>query len=154
MTLGASEPVRSRTGECRVAALLAGTTYIRGRIGPGRLWSLTASPATGVVVGSRRWAAGSCTSLLMGRMHAYPKGRYGKTMLAERLPGLLPALSLEEALEVTAVHSVAGALPEGQPLVQVPPFQDPHHTATVASIVGGGSGVARPGAPSLARPSV
>ncbi len=70
-------------------------------------------------------------------------------MLAERLPGLLPALSLEEALEVTAVHSVAGALPEGQPLVQVPPFQDPHDTATVASIVGGGSGIARPGAASL-----
>ena len=93
-------------------------------------------------------AAGGHHALLLG-----PPGS-GKTMLAERLPGLLPGLSLEEALEVTAVHSVAGALPEGQPLVQVPPFQDPHHTATVASIVGGGSGVARPGAASLAHRGV
>jgi magnesium chelatase family protein len=93
-------------------------------------------------------AAGGHHALLLG-----PPGG-GKTMLAERLPGLLPALSLEEALEVTAVHSVAGALPEGQPLVVVPPFQDPHHTATVASIVGGGSGIARPGAASLAHRGV
>ncbi len=93
-------------------------------------------------------AAGGHHALLLG-----PPGG-GKTMLAERLPGLLPALSLEEALEVTAVHSVAGALPEGQPLVVVPPFQDPHHTATVASVVGGGSGIARPGAASLAHRGV
>ena len=78
----------------------------------------------------------------------------GKTMLAERLPGLLPPLTREEALEVTAVHSVAGVLPEGEPLVELPPFQDPHHTATVASIVGGGSGIARPGAASLAHRGV
>ena len=93
-------------------------------------------------------AAGGHHALLLG-----PPGS-GKTMLAERLPGLLPPLSLEEALEVTAVHSVAGVLPEGQPLVEAPPFQDPHHTATVASIVGGGSGVARPGAASLAHRGV
>ena len=93
-------------------------------------------------------AAGGHHALLLG-----PPGS-GKTMLAERLPGVLPALSLEEALEVTAVHSVAGALPEGQPLVELPPFQDPHHTATVASIVGGGSGIARPGAASLAHRGV
>ena len=78
----------------------------------------------------------------------------GKTMLAERLPGLLPDLSVERALEVTAVHSVAGLLPDRQPLVVRPPFQDPHHTATVASVVGGGSGVARPGAASLAHHGV
>jgi magnesium chelatase family protein len=78
----------------------------------------------------------------------------GKTMLAERMPGLLPDLSIERALEVTAVHSVAGSLPEGQPLVVRPPFQDPHHTATVASVVGGGSGIARPGAASLAHHGV
>ncbi len=71
-------------------------------------------------------AAGGHHALLLG-----PPGS-GKTMLAERLPGLLPPLTLEEALEVTAVHSVAGALPDGQPLVELPPFQDPHHTATVA----------------------
>ena len=89
-------------------------------------------------------AAGGHHLLLLG-----PPGS-GKTMLAERLPGVLPPLALEEALEVTAVHSVAGLLPPGQPLLTRPPFQDPHHSATVASIVGGGSGVARPGAASLA----
>src|SRR5262249_38597080 len=73
----------------------------------------------------------------------------GKTMLAERLPGLLPALSAEEALEVTAVHSVAGVLREGEPLVSRPPFVAPHHTASTVSMVGGGSGGARPGAVSL-----
>ena len=93
-------------------------------------------------------AAGGHHALLLG-----PPGS-GKTMLAERLPGLLPPLSREEALEVTAVHSVAGVLPQGQPLVELPPFQDPHHTATVASIVGGGSGIARPGAASLAHRGV
>jgi magnesium chelatase family protein len=93
-------------------------------------------------------AAGGHHALMLG-----PPGS-GKTMLAERLPGLLPRLSLEEALEVTAVHSVAGALPDDQPLVELPPFQDPHHTATVASVVGGGSGVARPGAASLAHRGV
>jgi magnesium chelatase family protein len=71
-------------------------------------------------------------------------------MLAERLPGLLPPLTLEQALEVTAVHSVAGLLPAGSPLVRRAPFQDPHHTSTVAAVVGGGSGIARPGAASLA----
>ena len=93
-------------------------------------------------------AAGGHHALLLG-----PPGS-GKTMLAERLPGLLPPLSRQEALEVTAVHSVAGLLPEGEPLVELPPFQDPHHTATVASIVGGGSGIARPGAASLAHRGV
>ena len=93
-------------------------------------------------------AAGGHHLLLLG-----PPGS-GKTMLAERLPGLLPSLRLSAALEVTAVHSVAGTLPPDQPLVSRPPFQDPHHTATVASIVGGGSGIARPGAASLAHHGV
>ena len=93
-------------------------------------------------------AAGGHHVLLLG-----PPGS-GKTMLAERLPGILPPLCLAEALEVTAIHSVAGTLPADQPLVSRAPFQDPHHTATVASIVGGGSGVARPGAASLAHRGV
>ncbi len=78
----------------------------------------------------------------------------GKTMLAERLPGLLPPLDRESALEVTAVHSVAGTLPPGRPLVSAPPYCGPHHTATVAALIGGGSGVARPGAVSLAHRGV
>ena len=93
-------------------------------------------------------AAGGHHAFLLG-----PPGS-GKTMVAERMPGLLPPLELEAALEVTAVHSVAGTLPAGEPLVRIPPYQDPHHTSTVASIVGGGSGVARPGAASLAHHGV
>jgi magnesium chelatase family protein len=73
----------------------------------------------------------------------------GKTMLARRLPSILPPLTDAAALEVTAVHSIAGALPPDAPLIRRPPFQAPHHTASVASLVGGGTGLARPGAVSL-----
>src|SRR4051794_37033569 len=78
----------------------------------------------------------------------------GKTMLAERLPGVLPVLDREAALEVTAVHSVAGVLPASTPLVTRPPLSAPHHTATVAALVGGGSGIPKPGAASLAHRGV
>ena len=78
----------------------------------------------------------------------------GKTMLAERLPSVLPELDDAAALEVTAVHSIAGTLPPGGRLVRRPPFQAPHHTASLASLVGGGSGLARPGALSLAHRGV
>jgi magnesium chelatase family protein len=74
----------------------------------------------------------------------------GKTMLARRLPGLLPDLTTDESLEVTAIHSVAGSLPADRPLVTRPPFADPHHTASVVSIVGGGSRLVRPDAASRA----
>jgi magnesium chelatase family protein len=74
----------------------------------------------------------------------------GKTMLARRLPGLLPDLTTDESLQVTAIHSVAGILAPDRPLVTRPPFSDPHHTATVVSVVGGGSRILRPGAASLA----
>lgn len=78
----------------------------------------------------------------------------GKTMLAARLPGLLPELDRAAALEVTAVHSIAGLLPADCPLVTRPPFRDPHHTTSVAALVGGGSGLARPGLASLAHRGV
>ncbi|MEU8178964.1 YifB family Mg chelatase-like AAA ATPase [Microbispora hainanensis] len=79
----------------------------------------------------------------------------GKTMLAERLPTLLPPLDQEKALEVSAIHSVAGTLPPGRPLLTRPPFMAPHHSATMAAVVGGGSGgVVRPGAVSLAHRGV
>jgi magnesium chelatase family protein len=89
-------------------------------------------------------AAGGHHMLLLG-----PPGT-GKTMLAERLPGIMPPLEPSVALEVSAIHSVAGALKPDRPLVTEPPFCAPHHTATKAAIVGGGSGVIRPGAASLA----
>ncbi|MFC4030617.1 YifB family Mg chelatase-like AAA ATPase [Streptomyces polygonati] len=91
-----------------------------------------------------------------GGHHLYLKGPpgAGKTMLAERLPGILPPLTRQESLEVTAVHSVAGILPPGRPLVDTPPYCAPHHSATMPSLVGGGSGLPRPGAVSLAHRGV
>jgi magnesium chelatase family protein len=89
-------------------------------------------------------AAGGHHLLLAG-----PPG-VGKTMLAERLPTIMPPLEPQAALEVSAIHSVAGVLRPDHPLVTEPPFCAPHHTATKAAIVGGGSGIILPGAASLA----
>lgn len=93
-------------------------------------------------------AAGAHHLMLTG-----PPG-VGKTMLAQRLPGLLPPLSNSESLEVTAIHSVAGLLSETTPLIIRPPFVAPHHSSSVAALVGGGSGMARPGAVSRAHRGV
>ncbi len=78
----------------------------------------------------------------------------GKTMLAERIPTILPRLDTAAALEVTAIHSVAGTLPPQVSLLADPPFLAPHHTATKAAIVGGGSGIILPGSASLAHRGV
>jgi magnesium chelatase family protein len=93
-------------------------------------------------------AAGAHHLMLTG-----PPG-VGKTMLAQRLPGLLPSLSNGESLEVTAIHSVAGLLSDATPLITRPPFVAPHHSSSVAALVGGGSGMARPGAISRAHRGV
>ena len=94
-------------------------------------------------------AAGGHNLLMLG-----PPGS-GKTMLAHRLPDVLPDLTVDQAIETTVVHSVCGSLPEtGHPLLSRPPFQAPHHTASMAALVGGGLGIARPGACSLAHNGV
>lgn len=93
-------------------------------------------------------AAGAHHLMLTG-----PPG-IGKTMLAQRLPGLLPLLSDGESLEVTAIHSVAGLLSADTPLITRPPFVAPHHSSSVAALVGGGTGIARPGAVSRAHRGV
>lgn len=78
----------------------------------------------------------------------------GKTMLAERMPSVLPPLDRQASLEVTAVHSVAGLLPPGRPLIDTAPYCAPHHSATMQALVGGGPGTARPGAVSLSHRGV
>lgn len=92
----------------------------------------------------------------VGGHHVFLHGSpgVGKTMLAERLPGLLPVLTPQEALAVTEIHSVAGQLHPGVPLVVRPPYCRPHHSATAGAIVGGGSREIRPGAVSLAHRGV
>lgn len=93
-------------------------------------------------------AAGAHHLLLKG-----PPGA-GKTMLAERLPGLLPELDDAAAMEVTAIHSLCGLPSTARQLLRRPPFESPHHTATSAAIIGGGSGLPRPGAASRAHRGV
>jgi len=92
-------------------------------------------------------AAGGHNVLLLG-----PPGA-GKTMLARRLPGILPPMNLEEAVEVTRIHSVAGVLATGEPIIKARPFRAPHHTISDAGLVGGG-GTPRPGEVSLAHHGV
>ncbi|HET7483504.1 MAG TPA: YifB family Mg chelatase-like AAA ATPase [Actinomycetota bacterium] len=93
-------------------------------------------------------AAGGHNVLMLG-----PPGS-GKTMLARRMPGIMPPMSQEESLDVTRIHSVAGVLPEGAGLISTRPFRSPHHHVSMAGLVGGGPGLARPGEISLAHHGV
>jgi magnesium chelatase family protein len=135
--------------------MLAGLLVPGAGVGTGLAMESADGPDLADVAGQRAArtalevaAAGGHHLLLHG-----PPGA-GKTMLAERLPGVLPPLTRRESLEVTAVHSVAGILPPGEPLVRTPPYCAPHHSATMQSLVGGGNGLPKPGAVSLAHRGV
>ena len=96
-------------------------------------------------------AAGGHNVIMIG-----PPGA-GKSMMAKRIPTILPAMTLEEAIETTKVHSTAGVMEPGRPLVPVRPFRAPHHTASYAGLIGGGGGsggTIRPGEVSLAHNGV
>jgi magnesium chelatase family protein len=137
-----------------VVAWLRGETTL-ARPAPTELSDDVVHPDMCEVVGQSeaRWAlevaaAGAHHIMLTG-----PPG-IGKTMLAQRLPGILPPLTEAESLEVTAIHSVAGMLTGDRPLISSPPFIAPHHSTTVSAMVGGGTGMAKPGAVSRAHRGV
>ncbi|WP_227589825.1 YifB family Mg chelatase-like AAA ATPase [Demequina pelophila] len=130
----ATAPVPAPPAAPRGAAVAADLTEVRGQ-SEARLALEVA-------------AAGGHHLLMLG-----PPGA-GKTMLAERLPGILPDLTEAEAVTATAIHSLAGTLDAAEGLLRRPPFESPHHTASAAAIVGGGTRLARPGAVSLAHGGV
>jgi magnesium chelatase family protein len=141
-------------------SLVRAVEFLRGTWRPGRVPSapIEARPAAAVDLSEVRGqlqarramevaAAGGHNLLLVGSPGA------GKTMLARRLPTILPAMTREEALEVTMLHSVAGLL-AGSGLVGARPFRSPHHSVSLAGLLGGGTGFARPGEVSLAHNGV
>ncbi|OMC03862.1 hypothetical protein A5733_22485 [Mycobacterium sp. NS-7484] len=138
----------------QLQAWLAGKGHLAGRVvASGRAPEPVADLADVVGQAQARYAVEVAAAGAHHLMLTGPPG-IGKTMLAQRLPGLLPPLSFQESLEVTAIHSVAGLLAGDTPLITRPPFVAPHHTASVAALVGGGSGFARPGAVSQAHRGV
>ena len=139
-----------------VEAWLTGDGPALDQVAPGAAGPPdTAGPELADVVG-QPLAKRALEIAAAGGHHLYLAGApgAGKTMLAERLPGLLPPLDDAAAMEVSAVHSIAGLLADRPALVRRPPLQAPHHTASVAALVGGGTRLARPGAVSLAHHGV
>ena len=151
--LAGVEPVPVRH-LAEAVAYLRGETQLHWEPNSEAQWPEPALPDLAEVRGHDRArraleiaAAGRHNLLLAG-----PPGT-GKTMLARRLPSILPPLEPAEALEVTRIHSVAGLVSPERPLIAQPPFRAPHHSASMAAIVGGGPGP-RPGEATLAHRGV
>ena len=137
-----------------VAVLLGGTPKPPPPVVPDEVAAPSSPKDLCDVVGQleAKWALEVAAA---GRHHLYLHGPpgVGKTLLAERLPGILPELDAVAALEVSAIHSLAG-VPLADGLITRPPYSDPHHTASLASVVGGGARVAMPGSISRAHHGV
>jgi magnesium chelatase family protein len=151
--LGGVEPIP-------VHHLAEAGSYLRGRFKPPAVAAAPAATRNGALpdladVRGQERARRALEITAAGRhnlLFGGPPGT-GKTMLARRLPGVLPPLTHDEALEVTRIHSVAGLLPAGHGVVATPPFRAPHHTASAPAIIGGGS-PPRPGEVTLAHHGV
>ncbi|MFD9792427.1 YifB family Mg chelatase-like AAA ATPase [Streptomyces sp. NPDC059070] len=149
-------PEEEPAEEGRPDPMLAGLVVPGAGVGTGLSADADTTPPDLADVAGQRGARTALEVAAAGGHHLMlhgPPGA-GKTMLAERLPGILPSLTRQESLEVTAIHSVAGILPPGKPLVRKAPYCAPHHSATMQSLVGGGNGLPRPGAVSLAHRGV
>jgi magnesium chelatase family protein len=129
-----AEPHRDGLAQPDEAGQLADLRHIRGQEHAKRALEVA--------------AAGAHNLIMVG-----PPGS-GKTLLARALPSVMPRLTLDEALDVTRIYSVAGLLPAGNPIVKRRPFRAPHHTISQAGLVGGGVGWPRPGEISLAHRGV
>lgn len=134
----------------------AADVLARGPDEPTRPVVQEASPPDLAEVSGQSEARFALEVAAAGGHHLFLEGSpgAGKTMLAERLPGILPPLEDRTALEATAVRSLSGGPGDVGGLLRRAPFQAPHHSASMAALVGGGAGVARPGAASLAHGGV